>query len=61
MTEKPTMTEGAVRQFPTCVQELLNIEQFFHEKFNKIKTKSFREIGAHFSHCWENTLMSKIL
>jgi len=35
------------------MQELLNIEQIFHEKFNKIKTKIFREIEAHFSFYWE--------
>jgi hypothetical protein len=32
--------------FKPMVQELLNIEQFHQTKFNKIKTKYFREIGA---------------
>jgi hypothetical protein len=35
------------------VQELLNIEQFCQRKFNKIKTKCFREIEANSWYCWK--------
>jgi hypothetical protein len=32
--------------FKSTMSELLNVEQFYHWKFNKIKIKCFREIGA---------------
>jgi hypothetical protein len=35
------------------MEELLNIEQFFQRKFNKIKTKNAREIGASSSYYWK--------
>ncbi len=30
-----------------------NIEQFYHWKFNQLKTKNFKEIEAHFWYCWK--------
>ncbi len=36
----------------SMVQKLLNIEQFYHWKFNKI-IFSYREIGVHFWYCWK--------
>ncbi len=33
------------------MKELLNIEQFYHWKFNKVKFTNFREIGASSLYC----------
>jgi hypothetical protein len=47
---KPLMSTGArgdFRMFRHTMQELL--KNFFHWKFNKIKTKKFKAIGAHSS------------
>jgi len=45
--------QGDLPMLKIMVQELLNIEQFCHWKFNKIKTKNFGEIGASSWHCWK--------
>ncbi len=39
--------------FKPTVQKLLCIEQFCQKQFNKIKTKSFKEIRASSSYNWK--------
>jgi len=46
--------------FKTKIQELMNIEQFCHWKFHKIKTENFIKLWMHFSF-FGKCLISKIL
>jgi hypothetical protein len=52
-SQKIKVHQGDLPMFKTMVQELLNIEQFCHWKFNKVKTKNFEKIGASSWHCWK--------
>jgi len=44
--ESQGCTEVVSLMFRQMMEELLNIEQFCQRKFNNIKTKNAREIGA---------------
>ncbi len=38
------------------MQDLSHVEENFEKKFNKINTKSFREIGGSFCYCWKTSM-----
>jgi len=52
--------QGCLITFKTKMQELMNIEQFCHWKFHKIKTENFIKLWKHFSF-FGKCLISKIL
>ncbi len=51
--ESQGCTEVVSLMFRQMMEDLLNIEQFCKRKFNKIKTKNAREIGASSCYYWK--------
>jgi hypothetical protein len=47
--------QGGLVVFRPMVQEILNIEQFFQRKFNKIKTNYLKKLmqASPSFHCWK--------
>jgi hypothetical protein len=52
ISQRIAVHQGDFVMFRPLVQELLNIKQFCHKKFSKIKTTIVKRIGSCFWYYW---------